>query len=49
MVGDTYETDMPGEINSGIKAVWVDTINKLPKTAAKENFLKVDSLYILTK
>ena len=49
MVGDTYETDITGAINSGIKAVWVDTGNKLPKTADKENFLKVDSLHALTK
>ncbi len=42
MAEDTYKTDIAGAISSGIKAVWVNTGNKLSKIAAQEKFLRVD-------
>ena len=49
MVGDTYDTDISGALNNNIKAVWVNTGNKLPNSREKDDFLKVDSLFDLMK
>lgn len=45
MIGDTYETDIKGALNSNIKAAWIKTGNKLPKEIKNKNeFLVFDSL-----
>ena len=49
MVGDTYETDILGAVNTGINAAWVNTGNKLPKNIQNNNFLRFDSLFDLMK
>jgi 4-nitrophenyl phosphatase len=47
MVGDTYETDILGAINAGIKAAWIKTGNKLPKNIQNSAFMRFDSLFDL--
>lgn len=48
MIGDTYETDIKGAINSNIKAGWIKTGNKLPKEVNnKKDFFVFDSLFDL--
>jgi HAD superfamily hydrolase (TIGR01450 family) len=47
MVGDTYETDILGAINTGINAAWVKTGNKLPKEIKNSEFMRFESLYDL--
>ncbi len=49
MVGDTYETDIIGAKNFGLKTVWVNTGNKLPTSIRDGNFLRIDSLKELVK
>jgi len=49
MVGDTYDTDILGAINSKIKAAWVETGNVLPNNIDTNQFLCVDSLHDLIK
>jgi len=49
MVGDTYETDILGAKNFGLKTVWVNTGNKLPTSIRDDNFLRIDSLKELVK
>lgn len=49
MVGDTYDTDILGAINAGIKAAWVNTGNALPKGIAKDQFVSLNSLNDLNR
>ncbi|MDX1809158.1 MAG: HAD-IIA family hydrolase [Sulfurospirillaceae bacterium] len=49
MVGDTYDTDILGAINSDIKAAWVKTGNALPKDIDYDQFISLDSLHDLIK
>jgi len=49
MVGDTYDTDILGAINSDIKAAWVKTGNALPKDVNQDQFISLDSLHDLIK
>lgn len=49
MVGDTYDTDILGALNSNIKAVWVKTGNALPKDINRDRFIFLDSLHDLIK
>ncbi len=44
MIGDTYDTDVLGAINSKINPAWIKTGNKLPKYVVKKDFMIFDSL-----
>lgn len=47
MVGDTYDTDIKGALDSGIKAVWVNTGNALAENISRAEFTCLDSLHEL--
>jgi len=49
MIGDTYDTDIYGAINSAIDAVWVGTGNKLPENIDLTSFSRVSNLIELSK
>ena len=49
MVGDTYDTDILGALNSNIKAAWVKTGNTLPNDINHDQFISLDSLHDLIK
>ena len=49
MVGDTYETDIIGALNTGIEAVWVNTGNALPENSYTTQFTCLGSLHELIK
>jgi len=49
MVGDTYDTDILGALNSDIKAAWVQTGNVLPKDINQHQFISLKSLHDLIK
>ena len=49
MVGDTYETDIKGALDYGIKAAWINTGNKLPDSILNDDFMRLDTLYSLIK
>ncbi len=49
MVGDTYDTDIKGALNCGIKAAWVNTGNILPDSMTHTNFIRLDSLKCLVE
>lgn len=44
MIGDTYDTDILGAINSNINPAWIKTGNDLPKFVVKKDFMIFDSL-----
>jgi len=44
MIGDTYETDILGALQSKMKAGWIATGNKLPKDLKEKDFYRFENL-----